>query len=406
MNTEDLRALAERAETVTGRQGARLAEVHGRIQTARRRRGAAAAAGSAVVVLALVVGVTLLADTREQADGPIHRPTPIATTPTETVEIPAGQVTVTPDIRPGDARGWKTVGSRTNTQPGRQGATELSMTVARYFGAGGDGTYIGWFCHATPDTWYAYGYGDGGGGVGYCSPDDPVSPPPPDRDLGPSTFQFLPEPLPVRMYVFKPTKAQKQCLKRYSTGDCKIRPAASTDATFGFAIHEHRATRPVLHLGKDLGFEVGHLEDPLDFAALVIQGGQEYLLEEAVVPAPGANRLVVRLDASDRERLIGVFSVANKRSAACGDRYQKEHPFPGSKNGGERALAEAAAEFCNVEYSLKVDDNVAPVSPDFPNLGGDLWMNAPAGARQVTVDVARGDPRNARLAIVIWTARH
>jgi hypothetical protein len=159
------------------------------------------------------------------------------------------------------------------------GATELSMTVRKYFGDGGDGTYIGWFCHASPDTWYAYGYGDGGGGVGYCSPNDPVSPPPPDRDLGPSTFQFLPEPLPVQMYVFKPTKAQKRCLKRYSTGDCKIRPAASTDAIFGFAIHEHRATRSVLHLGKDLGFEVGHLEDPLDFAALVIQGGQEYLIE-------------------------------------------------------------------------------------------------------------------------------
>jgi hypothetical protein len=405
VNTEDLRALAERAETVTGRQGARLAEVHGRIQTARRRRGAAAAAGSAAVVLALVVGVTLLADAREQADRPIHRPTPIATTPTETVEIPAGQVTVTPDIRPGDARGWKTVGSRTNTQPGRVGVTELSMTVRKYFGDGGDGTYIGWFCHASPDTGYAYSYGDGAGGVGYCSLNDPLSPPPPARDLGPSTFQFLPESLPVRMYVFKATKAQKECLKRNSPGECHVRRPASTDATFGFAIHEHRATRAVLHLGKDLGFEVGHLEDPLDFAALVIQGGQEYLLEEAVVPAPGANRLVVRLDASDRERLIGVFSVANKRSEACGDRYQKEHRLPGSKNGAaERALAEAAAKFCNVEYSLKVDDNLAPVSADFSEFG-EPWMNASAGARQVTVDVARGDPRNERLAVVIWKAR-
>jgi hypothetical protein len=354
------------------------------------------------VVLALVVGVTLLADAQDQADRPIHRPTPTGSTPTETVEIPAGQITVTPDIRPGDAQGWKTLGSRTNSQPGRVGATELSMTVRNYFGDGGDGTYVGWFCHASPDTWYAYSYGDGGGGVGYCSLNDPVSPPPPDRDLGPSTFQFLPEPLPVRMFVFKPTKAQKQCLN--SDGDCKIRPAASTDATFGFAIHEHRATRPVLHLGTDLGFEVGHLEDPLDFAALVIQGGHEYLIEEAVVPAPGVNRLVVRLDASDQERLVGVFSVENKRSQACGDRYAKEHRHPGSKDSAERALADAAAKFCNVEYSLKVDDNGAPLSADFPDFG-DPWMHAPAGARQVTVDVAHGDPRNERLAIVIWKAR-
>lgn len=404
MNTEDLRALAERAETVTGRQGARLAEVHGRIQTARRRRGAAAAAGSAAVVLALVVGVTLLADTREQADRPIHRPTPIATTPTETVEIPAGQVTVTPDIRPGDVRGWKTLGSRTNTQPGRQGATELSMTVRKYFGDGGDGTYIGWFCHATPDTWYGYAYGDGGGGVGYCSLNDPVSPPPPDRDLGPSTFQFLPEPLPVQMFVFKPTKAQKKCLT--TDGDCKIRPAASTDAIFGFAIHEHRTTRSVLHLGKDLGFEVGHLEDPLDFAALVIQGGHEYLIEEAVVPAPGAHRLVVRLDASDQQRLVGVFSAGNKRGEACKVRYENEHPLPTSGDSPERALADAAGKFCDPTYSLKVDDNGAPLSlPDFSYVGDGPWMHAPAGARQVTVDVAGGDPRNARLAIVIWKAR-
>jgi hypothetical protein len=379
------------------------AETHDRIHTARRRRGAAAAAGSAAAVLALVVGAALLPETREQAEAPIHHPTPIAKAPTATVEVPAGQVTVAPDIRPGDVRGWKTLGSRINTQPGRVGVTELSMTVRKYFGDGGDGTYIGWFCHASPDTWYAYTYGDGGGGVGYCSLNDPVSPPPPDRDLGPSTFQFLPEPLPVRMYVFKPTKAQKQCLKRYSTGDCKIRPAASTDATFGFAIHEHRATRPVLHLGRDLGFEVLHLEDPLDFSALIIQGGHDYLIEKAVVPAPGANRLVVRLDASDRERLVGVFSAKNKRSQECVERYGKEHRLRGGESA-ERALLDDAVKFCNVEYSLKVDDNGSPVPGEFSEFG-DPWMHAPAGAREVTVDVARGDPENERLAVVIWKAR-
>jgi hypothetical protein len=206
------------------------------------------------------------------------------------------------------------------------------------------------------------------------------------------------------MFVFKPTKAQKRCLNSDSAGDCRIRPAASTEATFGFAIHEHRATRPVLHLGKDLGFEVDHLEDPLDFAALVIQGGHEYLMEEAVIPAPGANRLVVRLDASDQERLVGVFSVENTRSRACGDRYEKEHRRTGSKQSGERALAEAAAKFCDVVYSLKVDDSGAPVSADFSEFG-DPWMHAPAGASEVTVDVASGDPRNERLALVIWKAR-
>jgi len=405
VNTEDLRALAERAESVQGRQGVRLAEVHGRIRTARRRRGAAAAAGSAAAVLALIVGVTLLAETRERADAPINSPTPTPPPPTKAIQIPAGQVTVTPDVRPGDVRGWKTLGTRTNTQPGLQGATELSMTVAKYFGDGGDGSYVAWFCHASPETWYAYSYGDGGGGSGTCSLDDPVSPPPPDRDLGPSTFKFPAEPLPVRMFVFNPTKAQKQCLSRSSVGDCQIRPAGSTEATFGFAIHEHRATRSVLRLGKDLGFEVLHLEDPLNFGAMVIQGGNEYLIENAVVPAPGAHRLVVRLDASDRDRLIGVFSTRNKRSQACYDHYVEAHRRPDGGQPEERALIDAAAKFCAVEYALKVDDNLALASAQDDKFGHP-WMHAPPGAREVTVDVARGDPRNERFAIVIWEGRH
>jgi hypothetical protein len=135
-----------------------------------------------------------------------------------------------------------------------------------------------------------------------------------------------------------------------------------------------------------------------------MQGGREYLMEEAVVPAPGGDRLVVGLDASDQERLVGVFSVENRRSQACRDRYEKEHRRPGTKQSAERALAEAAAKFCDVAYSLNVDDNGAPVSADFSDFG-DPWMHAPAGASEVTVDVARGDPRNERLALVIWKAR-
>ena len=121
MSTEDLRALAERAETVTGREAVRLAEVHGRIRTARRRRGAAAAAGSAAVALALVAGGLLLAETKERADAPVVSPTPTASSPTESVEVPAGQVTVVPDIRPGDARGWTMRGHGPTRNPAVRG---------------------------------------------------------------------------------------------------------------------------------------------------------------------------------------------------------------------------------------------------------------------------------------------
>jgi hypothetical protein len=408
VNTEDLRALAERAETVTGREGNRLAEVHGRIGTARRRRGLATAAGSAAVVLALVVGGALLVETRERADAPINHPTPTPSTSTSTSTeaiIPAGQVTVFPNIRPGDVRGWKTLATRTNTQPGRQGATELSMTIAEYFGDGLDGSYVDLFCHASSDTWWAYSYGNGGAGYGQCSMDDPVSPPPPDRDLGPSTFPFAPEPLPVRMFVFAPSKAETRCLRRTgSLADCRIAPAASTGATFGFAVHEHRANRIVLRLGKNVGVERLHLEDPLDFEALVIKDGHEYITEKAVVAAAGAHRLVVRLDASDRDRLVGVFSVRSHREEVCRNGYSAAHRIPGSGQSAERALNDDAAAFCAVEHSLRADDGQVVVSTGEPG-PGDPWMHVPGGTRTVAVEVTRGDPDNESLALVVWRAR-
>jgi hypothetical protein len=235
--------------------------------------------------------------------------------------------------------------------------------------------------------------------------DDPTSPPPPDRDLGPSTFPVLPEPLPVRMFVFTPTKDQKQCLNTVgSLEDCQVRPASSTDAVFGFAVHEHRPTRSVLHLGNDQGFVVLHLEDPLDFGALVVKDGSEYVIEKAVVPAPDSHRLVVRLDASDRERLVGVFSVRNKQGVRCFDDYQTAHSTPGSGESEDRALADEAAAFCSVDYALKVDDETTLESDD-DSVFGSPWTRAPAGARLVAVDVARGDPRNETFAIVIWKAR-
>jgi hypothetical protein len=57
MNGEDLKLLATRAETVTGRAERRLDEVHARIRAARRRRRTAMVGGvmAAVVVVAIAV---------------------------------------------------------------------------------------------------------------------------------------------------------------------------------------------------------------------------------------------------------------------------------------------------------------------------------------------------------------
>jgi hypothetical protein len=60
MNGQDLRYLADRADTVRGRPDQRLAEVHARIRSARRRRAVEAIAGTSAAVLAIVVGIAVL----------------------------------------------------------------------------------------------------------------------------------------------------------------------------------------------------------------------------------------------------------------------------------------------------------------------------------------------------------
>jgi hypothetical protein len=85
MSDEDLRFLADRADSVRGRPDSRLAEVHARIRTTRRRRAAEAVAGTSAAVVALVVGVALLTGPTGQKkdDGPL--PPADSKTPTKTV---------------------------------------------------------------------------------------------------------------------------------------------------------------------------------------------------------------------------------------------------------------------------------------------------------------------------------
>ena len=81
MNGEDLKFLANRAETVRGRPDERLAEVHARIRSTRRRRAAEAAAATSAAVLALVIGIAVLTgptghDTNNGPLPPAHSGTP------------------------------------------------------------------------------------------------------------------------------------------------------------------------------------------------------------------------------------------------------------------------------------------------------------------------------------------
>jgi hypothetical protein len=87
MNVEDLRFLADRAETVVGRPDQRLAEVHARIKSARRQRAATVAASASAAVLALVVGLAVL--TGPTGSNKDNGPIPPANSDTTAPDAPA-----------------------------------------------------------------------------------------------------------------------------------------------------------------------------------------------------------------------------------------------------------------------------------------------------------------------------
>jgi len=90
MKLEDLRQLADRAETVVGRADQRLDEVHARIRSTQRRRRAEAVVGACAAVAALIIGIAVATGSTGQDRD--HGPTPPATetppTPTATTTRP------------------------------------------------------------------------------------------------------------------------------------------------------------------------------------------------------------------------------------------------------------------------------------------------------------------------------
>ena len=393
MNTDDLQVLVHRADGVEGRPAVRLDEVRDRIRTARRRRAAAAAVGAVAAVLAVLVGTTLVSDPKGRSQDPV-KPTP---SPSETFRIPAGQVTLHPDIGPGDVRGWETLGTRTNRDPGFKGATDLSMTVTLHTQIDGGGATVAWFCHGDPDTWFVMVYDNGGGTVAPCRRDRPAAPPPPP-DLQAFTRASAPGELPVRMYVTAtPPKGERDCLSRAYRPKCDtLLPLSSTDAEFGFTVYEHRPSRHVLEV---LGWP---------FEALAVVEGEEYLVDRAVVAAPRATRLVVRLGASDRPRVVSLYRAETPALEACGGRLDKDgilDGMPYKQAEFERLQRQIQAQ-CVVRLVSRVDSRRVRGPGQAPSYGEE-WRTtvAPGPAREVTVDVAANDPRNTRFAVIVWRGR-
>jgi hypothetical protein len=412
MNTEDLRRLAERAEGVEGRQADRLSEVHGRIRTARHRRTAVGAAAAAGVAIALVAGGAALTGSTDNTQEPVDQNTP-RPAPTETVEAPAGQVTLRPEIGPGDIRGWELRASRTNTQPGFTGATDLSLTVETG-GLLAFQSHIVTFCNGDPDTWWVLTMDLGGveGGrnpdgsmqdgtralFSSCAQDDPTEVPGPTGNIEPPTrdYREVARTYPMRMFVTGAlSQAAQQCLSRTADTDAclathGLAPLADSDAVFGFGVYEHKAA-PVVLAGPGIRSQ-----------ALAMADGVEYLVDRAVVSAPDAPRLVVPLPASDRPRIVAVFASETAALEVCAARLGNDIP---SSPEEEQAQVEEFDRRCATELKLRIDGRRVPYQEHEFYFGEQQVVLPPGDAREVTVEVVRNDPRNVRFALAIWEAR-
>jgi hypothetical protein len=412
VNTESLRRLADRAEGVEGRRADRLTEVHGRIRRARRRR-AAIGAVTAVATVALVVAGVALAGSTDRSQEPVGPNTP-QPTPTETVEAPSGQVTLRPEIGPGDIRGWELRASRTNSEPDYAGATDLSLTVETG-GLYAFQSHIVTFCNGDPNTWWVLTMDLGGveggrnpdgsmqdgtrGMFGTCSQDDPIEVPGPTGNIEPQTRNYREAAMayPLRMFVTdEVSTAAQQCLNRTMDTDAclsthGLTPLGDTDATFGFGVYEHKAA-PVVLSGPNI-----------ESQALTMADGVEYLVDRAVVSAPGSPRLVVAMPASDRSRIVAVYASGTAALEECAEGLGHRKPPQSAEE--EQAQVEEFDRKCNTELELRLDGQRPPF-PEHDFYFGDQQVVLPPGdARTVTIEVTKNDPRNVRYALVIWEAR-
>jgi hypothetical protein len=368
------------------------------VETRRRRTSQARVAVTASLA---VVGITVVGALAATGNDNRSGPPPIApsTTTTETTEspetfeIPAGQQTITSDVGPGEVHGFDVVATVTNSQPEHRGDSELSVTVPD----------IGWsvstYCRGASDLFYFYDVGDGGGGYGRCSPDADTALAPAydiaelayhDPNGGPRT---------VRMWIARPSAAFLDCMQGNS-GDCgslsDVPPVEDPDAAFGFGLYSHESTL-AFELLENMGNGEGY---PLE--ALSSIDGIGWLVDRAVVAAPGADRLAFEVPASDRDHLVDVYTGQAPHFDRCIDEHQDE--LPDYATTDSHVYAAAVDEICGVDVRLLVDGNVVNADKDphaaahFMKLGAQLAADV---VHQVVVEVVRGDPRNIEYAVVV-----
>jgi hypothetical protein len=375
------------------------------LETRRRRTRRTRIATASALAAAVTVAVAALA-----ASGGVVRsdPLPVApspsptATPTERFEIPAGQQTITPDIRPGDIRGFAVLATVNNSQPGHQGDAELTTTVTSPV----DGAYFSVYCRGPSDLWYFWDRGDGGGGDGTCSPDADTTPRvltgqlAAGGDIGElARTQRGTESITVRMWIVRPSAAYLRCRHR-DTADCESpQPIVSPEAKFGFGIYSHESPRALrLFAG---------IADPSNYSYGAVSSVDEvaWLLDRAVAAAPDADRLAFELPASDNEYLVDVYDTFGPHFERCADQHQSE--LPDFESTDHSVFEAALDQLCYADLQLVIDGT--PVPPDeadpvdkghFSELGALL---PPGIVHRVEVRAIRGDPRNIRYAVIVRT---
>lgn len=192
--------------------------------------------------------------------------------------------------------------------------------------------------------------------------------------------------------------AAQDCLtSSMDTDSClaahRLEPLNDTDATFGFGVYEHRTAPTVLNV-----------LDGWTFQALAMADGVEYLVDRAVVSAKGSPRLVVQMPASDRSRIVAVYATETPALENCAGSLGHGPPQSAAE---EKAQFEEFDRRCTTDLQLRVDGALPEVAgADYNYFGFDgRALLAPGGARTVTVEVIKNDPRNVRYALVIWEER-
>ncbi len=124
-------------------------------------------------------------------------------------------------------------------------------------------------------------------------------------------------------------------------------------------------------------------------------------LWEAIGHLPPRQRATID---SDRPRIVGVYATETPALEDCAASLGQRKPQSPAE---ESAQVEEFDRRCATDLELRVDGQVPTTAgPDYVDFGFDgQALLRPGGARTVSIDVIKNDPRSVRYALVIWEAR-